>query len=236
MGTLEHRLMQIDRDRLVAYIENSNEPLFETKLLRAAFGSMDIYGMEPLELYRNHFALFYTLYKLQEYFYTGNRYLHVHFMRTRLLPYPTLGRCRFYNEQLSLFCNETAEDGTQYCIHHGNQTGDSDIETLSIKYFYFDEENYNRIDQSNAEAFLNGTWEILANFKEYEAGFKTLGLALGSDLSLVKQQFKMLAKQYHPDTGSDGGADGASEGASKFNEINNAYRLIMKMTPVFNKK
>ncbi len=225
MDTLENRLRRINIDNLTQTLETSKIPLFETTLLKASFTNLKISDLSPLELYRNHYALFYTLYKLQDSYYKDELYLYIHFMRTRLLSYPPIGRCRYFNENQLLFCNQTAIDS--YCEHHKSITGDMQLEELSMKSFYFDPSNYNRIDETNAENFMNGAWEILYNFKEYEESFKILGLSINSDLNLVKQQFKTLAKKYHPDKGETN--------HSEFNRINNAYRLILKLTPIYRK-
>ena len=223
---LETIINSLPVDKLREYLLNQTEPVFESTLMRVLFGNFDIMGAEPLILYQNHFILFNILYKLQEDFEKDGLYLHIHFMRIKVIPYPTNEGCRFYNAELGYFCTEKVTKNSKYCEFHSEQL-DNMIDGLSIKYFYLDESNFYKLDKENAEAFINGTWEILANYDEFKNSFKKLELNETYDLELIKKQFKFLAKKYHPDI--------SKENHKKFNEINNAYRMIIKMIPVFKK-
>jgi len=211
-------------DKLREYLLNQTESLFESTLIRVLFGNFDIMGADPLILYQNHFILFHILYKLQEDFEKDGLYLHIHFMRIKTLPYPANEKCRFYNDELGYFCNEKTSGNSKYCEFHLRELNNM-VDGLSIKYFYLDESNFYKIDKKNAEAFINGTWEILANYNDFKNNFAKLELNETYDIELIKKQFKFLAKKYHPDI--------SKENHKKFNEINNAYRMIIKMIPVF---
>jgi len=76
------------------------------------------------------------------------------------------------------------------------------------------------------DSFLSGTWEILANYDEYKKSFDILDLPETATLPEIKKKFKILAKKYHPDKGSNI--------ENKFKEINNAYQLLLRIIP--NKK
>ncbi len=214
-------------EKLKEYLKNQREPAYESTLLRVLFGNFSIVDSDALTLYQNHFMLFHILYKLQEEFERDREYLYIHFMRIKLIPYPAYDLCHFYNDELGIFCGEENHNESKYCAFHLEQFYNM-VDGLSIKYFYLDKKNFYKIDQENAEAFINGTWEILANYQEFKESFEKMELNETYDIELVKKQFKFLAKKYHPDINR--------ENHEKFNEINNAYRVIIKMIPVFKKQ
>ena len=220
------RLDLIDIEIIKEALNNgisNNKMFFESELMRIAFNDKNILNCDSLTLYQNHFVLFYLLYKLQEEYFQQNKYLHVHFMRTKLNDYPKKNRCRFYDEHNGKFCNVESKEDKYYCEFHEKKIGVSEIEELSTKYFYFDIDNYYKLDKETADAFINGTWEVLANFDKVRNCFVTLELPEVYDIELIKKQFKVLAKKYHPDMGE--------QSHQKFNEINRAYRFLIQTIP-----
>jgi hypothetical protein len=213
------RVGEIDQEKLKHYLGTLQSPCYESQLLRIAFPEMEISSSEPLTLYQNHFLLFHVLYRLQDEFYQEEKYLFIHFMRTMVVPYPEDSFCRFYEELLGRFCQAACPAGHQYCEFHANQLGDTALNELSLRYFYLDQENFYKLDEETATAFINGTWEILTHYGKYQKSFKILGLPETADLRMIKKRFRQLAKEYHPDRGA--------QSNHKFHEINNAYQLLM---------
>lgn len=222
MDDFAGRVAELSSTGLVELLKRSERPLYESELLRAAFNIESVSALDSLALYQYHFVLFYHLYQLQEEFYKENIYLHIHFMRTKLTPYPKKGLCRHYDAESGLFCGAEVGAGERYyCPFHFERIGDSEVEALSMKYFYLDRANFDDLDAERAEKFVNGTWEVLGHYKEMEQSFRILGLPITENIELVKRRFKELAREYHPDI------TGLSDG--RFSEINSAYRLIMKL-------
>lgn len=216
------RVDEFSSTRLVELLKRSERPLYESELLRAAFDIKSVSALDSLALYQYHFVLFYHLYLLQDDFYKDDIYLHIHFMRTKLTPYPEAGLCRHYDDASGHFCGADVGEGERYyCPFHYERIGDSEVEALSMKYFYLDRANFDELDAERAEQFVNGTWEVLGRYKEMERSFKILGLPITENVDLIKRRFKELAREYHPDI------TGLSDG--RFSEINSAYRLIMKL-------
>jgi hypothetical protein len=226
MDQFDERYQLLDRKGVEHLLETLNRPCYESELLKIAFHDPAIIRTEALELYQNHFLLFHLLYELQTEYASRNLYLHIHFMRTRLLPYPDKGACRYYLPDPGMFCKAESPDGGDYCDFHRRQL-ENEVDTLSIRYFYLDRDNFNRLDRETAESFMSGTWEILAHYQEYKESFAVMELPETSSLETIKKQFKYLAKKYHPDLGS--------ESHKKFNQINRAYHLLLKMIPSFRK-
>lgn len=220
-ATFTRRVQTIDQTALKRYLSAQREPCYESQLMRIAFPEFDIAQAGPLALYQHHFLLFHVLYRLQNDFYRENRYLHIHFMRTRLAPYPDAGFCRFFDDLLGAFCAAACADGGDYCEFHRERVGDSALDDLSLRYFYLDARNFDSLDERTATAFVNGTWELLAHYDDYRRSLKILDLPESADIAMIKKRFKTLAKQHHPDAGA------ASNDA--FYDINNAYQLLLHL-------
>ena len=228
MDEFEKILNQINIDKLKIFLSSLKESCYESSLLKIAFQNENIIKEDSLSLYQNHFVLFHILYKLQEEYQDKGKYLHIHFMRTFLLDYPDNGKCRFYNEDSSNFCMAPS-DNNNYCNFHFNKIGNNKIEIASQKYFYLDKKNFYKLNKETAEAFVNGTWQILSHYDEYKKSFKILNLPESATIDTIKKRFKYLAKKYHPDCAIKN--DIISIKHEKFNQINNAYTLLLKMIP-----
>ncbi len=225
MSNFSQELARVDREKIRAFLCSLTAPCYESTLLKIAFPNMKIFEASALRLYQAHFLLFHILYLFQDEFYKENKYLFVHFMRTFLIPYPRNGLCRFYEEHSGQFCAVPCSISENYCDFHYQQFKDSALEALSLKYFYLDQKNFDSLDEARAEAFISGTWEILKSYSDYKKSFEILGISETSDIDLVRRKFRALAQQHHPDKGAIS--------CEKFNEINSAYRLLMKLLPCF---
>ncbi len=223
MNDFAARFSLLDKEILKKFLLSLESPCYESTLLKIVFPDMDILNAHPLTLYQNHFLLFHLLYILQNDFYEENKYLFVHFMRTFLIQYPEEGVCRFYEENLARFCCAGCSQSKNYCDFHHKMIGNNELEELSVKYFYLDNQNFYNLDEETAVSFINGTWEILRNYKSFKKSYEILGIPETSDISLIKRKFRILAKQYHPDLGE--------KSHDKFNEINRAYQLLLKLLP-----
>lgn len=217
------RLAAIDVGRLRDYLLTLSAPCYESTLLKVVFPGMDILRADPLTLYQHHFILFHCLYRLQAAFYEENRYLHVHFMRTFLLDYPAAGRCRHYDPWAGRFCSAPRGEDPDYCDRHFDQMGKSAVERLSTRYFYLDAENFDRFDAATAEEFVSGAWDLLTHYDAFRESLRVLDLPEAADLAMVKRKFRHLAMRHHPDRGA--------RSAERFNEINRAYRLLVRVMP-----
>ncbi|MBF0449261.1 MAG: DnaJ domain-containing protein [Candidatus Magnetomorum sp.] len=224
--TFEKHLACVPSAEIKSYLISTTEPCYESTLLRIAFPDIDIVRCNTLELYQHHFVLFHLLYQLQEVFAEKGQYLHVHFMRTQVLDYPEIGHCCYFDEIYQRFCNETCDPTSGYCDFHRRLVGETELDSLSIRYFYMDISNYYKLDEKTAELFVKGTWEILANYDLYKESFALLGISETNDLSRIKKCYRKLAKEHHPDRGA--------ESLENFYKINNAYQLLMRIIPLMN--
>ena len=197
----------------------AGECVYESRMIKAAFPGAEILKMPAVELYRLHFALFHMLYNMQNEYASEGKYLHVHFMRTGVFEYPPDGCCAFFDEVSMSFCEEPSVKNSSHCSVHSHQLGDSMLESLSLKYFYLDGSNYDRLDSVSAESLLSGAWEILSGDFSINDAYLTLGLHGHENSASVKIRFRELCKKYHPDQGGS---------KDRFMDVNRAYRMIMK--------
>lgn len=222
LAEFDKELEKINIQELKDHLFKLKKPCYESELLKVIFKGINIISLDSLTLFRYHFILFHLLYRLQDEFYKDNMYLHVHFMRTFLLPYPEKNRCHYYDEFNGYFCNEITDNNT-YCAFHRKIVGEKDIEKAPIKYYYLDKSNYFKLDKKNIDDLLNGTWKIITQYDEYKKSFEILDLPETADLKIIKTRYKYLAKKYHPDITKN------KEDGKKFIEINNAYKFLLSI-------
>lgn len=215
------RKKSFNKSAVKFFLEGLRAPCYESDVMKAAFGLENLSG-EALELYQLHFLLFHELYKLQREYADRNQYLHIHFMRTYLLPYPSSRHCAYYHPEGHFCESETAET---YCDFHKDQMGDNALEDVSIKYFYLDEKNYDSIGGEEAEDFIRGIWELMKSWDRVEKSRAILGLPTGFDRAMVKRKFIQLAKTFHPDVSRGIIPDREDD----FIQLNNAYRFLMNL-------
>jgi hypothetical protein len=220
MNEFFERLGRIDRHELKSFLTQLTDPCYETDLWKLAFPADPINSQNPLLLYQNHFLLFHTLYLLQDEFYQEGKYLHIHFMRIRIVEYPKPGFCSFFNDMTLEFCSAQTIGKIGFCQYHASGRDDGDLEELSARYFYLDSKNFSRLDETSAGVFINGYWEILNNYQSIKESFQVLDLPENSDLNLIKKKFRSLAKRFHPDK--------TSQPQEDFIRINNAYQILSR--------
>ena len=229
MNAFDRQLESIDTGKIRAFLLSRQTPCYESELMKVAFPEMRIAESDPLALYKSHFILFHILYCLKDDFYEEHKYLHIHFMRTTLADYPPEGQCRFFEEHTGQFCGTPNRVGN-HCEFHSKKIRENELDEISDKYFYFDRDNFFALDAETAKTFIEGTWEILSHYDEYQKSFRILDLPDSANITDVKKKFRILAKKYHPDLGE--------KSHEKFNEINRAYRLLKRLmpNPAFSKK
>jgi hypothetical protein len=82
--------------------------------------------------------------------------------------------------------------------------------------YYLDWQNFNQTEE-DIEALLNSFWErmLLVNFEDSDLA--TLGLVHPVTVAEIKQRYRQLSQQHHPDKGGD---------ADRFVEIQQAYQRL----------
>ncbi len=211
-------------EKLDNFINCQDRPFYESSALKSVYDLKNVSDLLPIELYRYHFALFTMLYQLQDSYYKQNKYLHVHFMRSFLTNYPVNGCCREYDPATGLFCNTETENNSFLCPFHARKNDNVQLENSSLKYFYYSEENYYNLDETRAEAFINGTWELLFNYDQFKKSTELLSLPEKCTIEMVKTAYRKLAKMKHPDVNN-------GIVSEDFIQLNDAYQFLLKVLP-----
>ncbi len=224
-GGNEFRQMagKIDHGSLREKVKGLREPCYESELMRFALPDVNILLSTPLELFRAHFVLFHSLFRLQEELAGEGRYLHIHFMRIWCLPFPPDGECRFFEDSANSFCRLPAVQGARLCPVHSRGRDPGVLETLSDRAFYLEERNFGLLDEETAAAFLKGGWTLLRHGNEIGSCFSELGIPPTGDLLAVKRAFRKKAGELHPDS--------PTGDAEKFLRLDRAYRILLGVIP-----
>ena len=212
-----------DRIALRRHLEAASAPVWETELLKVAWPDERQSDWPPLELYRRHFRLFSALHAMAAELHAEGWYLHVHFMRTRLVELPKAGQCSHYAAEAGEFCRSPLP-----CRQHPA----SDLPAAAdSRAFYLDPANLEWLDEASAERLVHGAWELLVAWPRAAAAWETLGLPPGSGLEQVRRRFRELALASHPDTAPAGNHPQAKTAAGDFLRIRAAYALLCEVLP-----
>jgi hypothetical protein len=205
-------------------LEEADQPLWESELLKAAWPGESQADWSPLELFRRHFALFATLYDLADGYLAADRYLHVHFMRTRLASLPPPETCAHWEAETGRFCALPLP-----CAFHPT---DSRPVPADARGFYRNPANIAWMDESAATQVIGGAWQLLAGWPQAEAAWRTLELPAGSGRSRVKRRFRELARRTHPDLNPAAGPPATAEASpADFAAIRAAHDTLLGILP-----
>lgn len=103
---------------------------------------------------------------------------------------------------------------------------DSDETNLSkenvgqkLRNYYLDLSHIDQTEKAEVDGMLDGFWQrYVANDKRYGA-LQTLGLSPDADLDEVKQTYRRLVSEHHPDKGGD---------STQFTAIRQAYETLLQ--------
>lgn len=177
-------------DSLIWNILNERQTISEYQLMRTlseeGFAEFKP-DLDPLTLFRAHFLLFHLLYRLQERWFFENRgWLSIHTTDIHL-------------QQMAFVAN-SVENSRQGLVQND-----------PVKSYYLDYSEFLNTQEEDVLSLLDDFWRKMQGNPIHAIGQETrsqaqqtLGLE-GQTLSLqsVKQQFRSLSQQHHPDKGGD---------------------------------
>jgi len=144
-----------------------------------------------LALFRKHFLLMNALYQLQANFVDEGRYLFISPLVIRLESFSG-------NDSGSVLSDNSAE--------------------FKLREYYLDWTNFEMTDEGDVDKLLTGFWQRFLSVDKRVAAMETLGLPIDAALSTVKQTYRRLASEHHPDKGGD---------VVRFREIREAYETVL---------
>lgn len=217
--------LRINLNELSEYLLNRNQFVYEAELIKVFFPNVKFCECSNIELYYTHFILFHHLYKLKPYFKAKGKKLHIHFMRIGLVDFPKENECSFFDEVNISFCKNKTID--KYCKEHFQYFVSDLPETIdSNELFYLDIRNFNFFNEETLDNWYSGINIALKDYKYFKQALKLLNLNDNYNQFDLKNNYRTLAKKYHPDLNSE-----HSKNYQRFLDINRAYQYLLKCTP-----
>ncbi|MHA7878164.1 MAG: DNA-J related domain-containing protein [Saccharospirillum sp.] len=142
---------------------------------------------DPLLLFQHHFVLMHALYRLQQDWWQRGE---------GLLEIRPLNICF----RVELSANEQALS-----------------EDVSLSAYYLDWSNLTRENSDSVEALLSGFWKRLLGETHRPGALATLGLPGHASARDIRQRYRELVQQHHPDKGGS---------AERFQQIQMAYERL----------
>ncbi len=139
-------------------------------------------------LFQKNFAIKNALYELQQELVAEGFYLEITPLKTILLP--------------------LTETGQQQVASSGE---------ANLRDFYGDWKNCEDATEESVQALLQSFWQRFFREDQRPEAFEVLGLPLDVSEEEIKQRYRKLAAEYHPDRGGD---------AVRFMEIREAYEVL----------
>jgi len=88
-----------------------------------------------------------------------------------------------------------------------------------LRDYYFDWKNFSETTLEEVQAILDGVWQDYISSDEQKEAYQILGLESDADKKTIRQTYRKLAQQNHPDKGGD---------SDTFMAIREAYEIIRK--------
>lgn len=128
---------------------------------------------DPLLLFQHHFVLMHALYRLQRQWWHQG---------SGLLEVRPLNIC--FRVEVSSSDQALSQD-------------------LSLSEYYLDWRNLAREDSASVDALLSGFWKKLLGAEHRPEALETLGLPDTANKDDIRQRYRQLVQQHHPDKGGD---------------------------------
>jgi len=142
-----------------------------------------------LTLFKKHFMVMNALYSLQAELAIEGVYLHI--------------------SPLNIAMNGATKDSAA--------TDLADHVNVKLSEYYLDWRNYDETGEEEVQRLLAGFWLRYAAVDKQQLALQSLGLAADADWSMIRDCYRRLAMQHHPDKGGD---------KRKFIEVREAYEVL----------
>lgn len=134
------------------------------------------YFHNPLGLFQRHFLLFHCLYLMREQLCsTGQGDMDIHCLCIRLVP----------------------------CIHRDTSRSEHPALPDPLAAYYLDLDNLKTTDESDVLRMLDAFWNKFAGHEQRDEALAVLALTHPTDYAAIRQRYRRLAMQHHPDRGGE---------------------------------
>lgn len=220
MNSITPELIDFDMEILFRHLSGEKKPVMESVLIRLMNHGEKIPG-EYQKLFRIHFSLYHSLYKLKMYAGEMGYYLHLDPMRIRMLKIPEMEICHHYYHDEGNFCMESG-GLNGYCpdhlIEHGETMGRLVWDPLHE--FYSNPENISYSRSDLISKLMKGMVIYSAKRGEIDRALNFFGIT-DPDRNRIKKRYHDLAKQYHPDR--------MNGDETLMKRLNISYRVLMEV-------
>lgn len=166
---------------------------------------LSLSAQDNVALFRSHFLVYNALYQLQDYYWQNNRrFLRISALAIVLEPLRVL-------EPLSVSepLNNEALSGDSYLSDYTNDH--------ALRTYYLDITQLEQVSEQSVQALLDSFWQRYVADDELSEALNVFTLTTSSTSSELKQQYRRLAMQHHPDRGGD---------IATFQKINWAFGVL----------
>jgi len=221
-NSVDQKMKTLDLQELLEFLRQKPTPVMEITLLKRFFPDSKT-DVNSLEFFHSHFNLYHYLYRLQELINQGDEeFLYIRLSSTYLFTVPPEGKCCFFDEEIPAFCRAPVSSDS-LCINHFHLIKHRESEALpdfqDIRSYYLDEQNYYRMDKEELQRITSGVSQWMASMEEIEESLEVMGLQRNCSLDRIKERYRYLAREYHPDR---------NDRSDRFHSISRAYNILRK--------
>ena len=172
---------------ILEILQNAHQPIKEYELHETlggkAFEEFVVGCSQDLRLFRQHFIVMNALYELHHELLEQQLFLHISALDIHIQELPTISSDTNKNKQL-----------TDFFVSDGFK---------KLSKYYNNWQNFKQTNDEDIEKLLNNFWNKYLLYNEKDEALACLNLDNPSSWSEIKQSYRELCQQHHPDKGGD---------------------------------
>lgn len=178
------------------------------RLLNEQGWALSLDASDSTVLFKSHFLVYHALYTLQvEYWESTQRFLDISALRIGFVK----------SDQTKL---EGSEQSQQTELNHRDESPVSFESHQALRDYYLDLSHLDGATQASVNDLLNQFWSRFVATDDKAEALAILDLPGTASLKSLKQRYRILAMEHHPDRGGD---------AETFQRINWAFGILQKV-------
>jgi len=187
---------------ILKILKETTEKLSEYDLIKRLEDSSEVFKKKSdkssIALFRKHFMVMNALYQLQDSLFKEGIYLAISALSITLEPIKA---------------------------HHN--TSPTDHSDAKLRAYYLDWSQLTETTEADVDALLNSFWEHYAAYDKQSHALNTLGLGNDEIWPAIRQTYRRLAAEFHPDRGGN---------TEQFIAIREAYEILKLNQTLYSQK
>ncbi|MGH1486997.1 MAG: DNA-J related domain-containing protein [Cellvibrionaceae bacterium] len=195
-------------------IEVSIEPISEYQLiqrLNEQGWTLSTNAADSLSLFNSHFVVFNALYQLQTEYWEERRYLEISALAIQL---------HAVLSQASPDSTEAERFGTESQALSASYMSTSYSDDQSLRDYYLDMSNLENATEESVNDLLSQFWQRFMDNDDSSTAFAVFSLQPPVTYTEVKQRYRSLAMEHHPDRGGN---------EADFQQVNWAFGVLQRI-------